>query len=66
MIEQEEMTTTFRREVLSRCQKEFEKDRRNNDETEAMQEAIETAETVGYILSHDYCVTLFFLTFSLS
>ena len=60
MIEQEEMTTTFRREVLSRCQREFEKDRRSNDKMKAMQEAVETAETVGYVLTHDYRVTLCF------
>ena len=47
MIERKEMTTTFRRELLTRCQREFEKDRRSNDEMKAMQEAVETAETVG-------------------
>ena len=35
--------TTFRRELLTRCQKEFEKDKRDDETKEEMLKAIEEA-----------------------
>ena len=42
--------TTFRRELLTRCQKEFEKDKRDNETKEEMLKAIEEAASVRVIL----------------
>ena len=42
--------TTFRRELLTRCQKEFEKDKRENETKEEMLKAIEEAAPVRVIL----------------
>ena len=42
--------TTFRRELLTRCQKEFEKDKRDNETKEEMLKAIEEAAPVRVIL----------------
>ena len=42
--------TTFRRELLTRCQKEFEKDKRDDETKEEMFKAIEEAATVRVIL----------------
>ena len=42
--------TTFRRELLTRCQKEFEKDKRDDETKEEMLKAIEEAATVRVIL----------------
>lgn len=37
--------TTFRRELLTRCQKEFEKDKRDDEDREEKLKAIEEATT---------------------
>ena len=42
--------TTFRRELLTRCQKEFEKDKRDDETKEEMLKAIEEAAPVRVIL----------------
>ena len=42
--------TTFRRELLTRCQKEFEKDKRDDETKEEMLKAIEEAAPVKVIL----------------
>ena len=42
--------TTFRRELLTRCQKEFEKDKRDDETKEEMLKAIEEATPVRVIL----------------
>ena len=42
--------TTFRRELLIRCQKEFEKDKRDDETKEEMLKAIEEAAPVRVIL----------------
>ena len=42
--------TTFRRELLTRCQKEFEKDKRDDETKEEMLKAIEEAAAVRVIL----------------
>ena len=39
-------TTTFRRVLLTKCQQEFEKDKKDDEERESMLAAIEKAETV--------------------
>ena len=41
---------TFRRELLTRCQKEFEKDKRDDETKEEMLKAIEEAASVRVIL----------------
>ena len=41
---------TFRRELLTRCQKEFEKDKRDDETKEEMLKAIEEAAPVRVIL----------------
>ena len=41
--------TTFRRELLTRCQKEFEKDKRDDETKEEMLKAIEEAAPVRVI-----------------
>ena len=41
-----EQSTTFRRELLTKCQREFEKDKKDDEEKEKMQQAIDEAETV--------------------
>ena len=42
--------TTFRRELLTRCQKEFEKDKRDDETKEEMLKAIEEAAPVRVII----------------
>ena len=42
--------TMFRRELLTRCQKEFEKDKRDDETKEEMLKAIEEAAPVRVIL----------------
>ena len=42
--------TTFRRELLTRCQKEFEKDKRDDETKEEMLKAIEKAAPVRVTL----------------
>ena len=42
--------TTFRRELLTRCQKEFEKDKRDDETKEEMLKAIKEAAPVRVIL----------------
>ena len=42
--------TTFRRVLLTKCQQEFEKDKRDDEEREEMLKAIEKAETVSVAL----------------
>ena len=42
--------TTFRRELLTRCQKEFEKHKRDDETKEEMLKAIEEAAPVRVIL----------------
>ena len=42
--------TTFRRELLTRCQKEFEKDKRDDETKVEMLKAIEEAAPVRVIL----------------
>ena len=42
--------TTFRGELLTRCQKEFEKDKRDDETKEEMLKAIEEAAPVRVIL----------------
>ena len=42
--------TTFRRELLTRCEKEFEKDKRDDETKEEMLKAIEEAAPVRVIL----------------
>ena len=39
--------TTFRRELLIKCQREFEKDKKDDEEREKMLTAIDEAETVS-------------------
>ena len=39
--------TTFRRELLTKCQREFEKDKKDDEEREKMLVAINEAETVS-------------------
>ena len=39
--------TTFRRELLTKCQREFEKDKKDDEEREKMLAAINAAETVS-------------------
>ena len=41
-----DQSTSFRRELLTKCQKEFEKDKKDDEEKEKMLKAIEDAETV--------------------
>ena len=45
--EGKEQTTSFRRELLTKCQREFEKDKKDDEERERMQQAIDEAETVS-------------------
>ena len=40
-------STNFRRVLLTKCQQEFEKDKKDDEETEKMLKAIEAAETVS-------------------
>ena len=40
---------TFRRLLLTKCQQEFEKDKQEDEEREAMQKGVETAETVSHV-----------------
>ena len=47
--EGKEQTTSFRRELLTKCQREFEKDKKDDEERERMQQAIDEAETVSVI-----------------
>ena len=42
--------TTFRRELLTRCQKEFEKDKRDDETKKEMLKAIKEAAPVRIIL----------------
>ena len=42
--------TTFRRELLTRCEKEFEKDKRDDETKEEMLKAIKEAAPVRVIL----------------
>ena len=39
--------TSFRRELLTKCQKEFEKDKKDDEEREAKLQAIEEASSVS-------------------
>ena len=50
--EGKETTTTFRRELLTKCQKEFEKEKKDDKDREKMQKAVEEAETVSSISSY--------------
>ena len=43
---------TFRRLLLTKCQQEFEKDKQEDEEREAMQKGVDTAETVSHVTSH--------------
>ena len=45
--EGKEATTTFRRELLTKFQKVFEKEKKDDEEREKMQKAVENAETVS-------------------
>ncbi len=40
--------TNFRRMLLTKCQREFEKDKKDDESLETMQKEIESAETVRY------------------
>ena len=42
----------FRRLLLTKCQQEFEKDRQEDEEREAMQKGVEAAETVSHVTQH--------------
>ena len=43
---------TFRRLLLTKCQQEFEKDKQEDEEREAMQKGVEAAETVSHVTQH--------------
>lgn len=45
--------TNFRRMLLTKCQHEFEKDKKDDETLEKMNEAIEQAETVGHCITLD-------------
>ena len=47
--------TTFRRELLTRCQKEFEKDKRDDEKREELLKAIEEATLVRTQACHRLC-----------
>ena len=47
--------TTFRRELLTRCQKEFEKDKRDDEKREELLKAIEEATLVRTQVYHRLC-----------
>ena len=47
--------TTFRRELLTRCQKEFEKDKRDDEKREELLKAIEEATLVRTQVCHRLC-----------
>ena len=47
--------TTFRRELLTRCQKEFEKDKRDDEKREELLKAIEEATLVRNQVCHRLC-----------
>ena len=42
-------TITFKRLLLSKCEQEFLKDMQEDEEREAMQKGVETAETVSHV-----------------
>ena len=45
-MDEKTKVTTFRRVLLTKCQQEFEKDKKDDEEREEMLSAIEKAETV--------------------
>ena len=48
-------STNFRRMLLTKCQQEFEKDKKDDETIETMKEAIEKAETVrGVVIIMDW------------
>ena len=59
-----DQSTSFRRELLTKCQKEFEKDKKDDEEREEMQKAVEDAETV--FLKQCILVLVYVNFFSLS
>ena len=52
VLEGKSKFTTFRRVLLTKCQLEFEKDKKDDEEREEMLTAIQKAETVSHVISH--------------
>ena len=50
---------TFRRMLLSKCQQEFEKNKRNDEEREKILNAIKETEDVSIYKKYDLCLVRF-------